>query len=1095
MLCKKFVFIGLLSLVLFTKQCTVACSANLNLSHENLDSSKNTVQYHTPAAEQTECPAHIHSQLAPTLAIMKMFLGPSFKALPSDFKCIPGKTEYPQELYDNVRAFFGSPDFTPPKDCLGSQQIDLDDELTNTICKLIRFEQEENIKGNVVLYHGLDGSILFMYRYFSELFSHLTKYQFPKFVLRGDHLYALNPKTKEIFQTLKEVREIYKVAELTLQVGDYGQGIDVRVLHCNIALSVGPETSLSSASSIGFLCNSFNARKISIIDTITSTLVFQGMPTNAAQECAEKAEALFKRNFLTENHESNGGILAISLPKNQIDNLALHVYMNGREYNPTLDECEKNIRQIFEKDVYYYIGVNDLPLNFYLSKIDSSSDVVQVVNEIEKAMGFGQESWSQHLEKSKEDQLTEVIQKYIDSLSLKSSSISTLLKNISVASEKPISRQAAIDLTNEIALYLHPQMQAKILGLFRHMPEPSQEPNLRSEFEKLVEGHVQAILKSPFRPVDKVLAVPTAETSGITSSRKAPIDAIPFLIERGLFEEAEALIKEYPDFYKDESIKIILPKVITSAIEDGFMDISNVLIKKYGMSFKKIINKDEFPILMPELIQGCHKHYDNMVDILLNEDLSEEELIQIAKFVQSCAHSHEDYFNRLLEKCKSNQDLINKIFQQTGIDGCLNSDIILNYMKHGFSFNTEDPVGRKHFDMLFKFFRNKTDRTLVESIANIITFYQLNLSKHKELCVLLAGSGEFYFGNKLSVECTPTGYKISYINDKEKSVDISFDDLNVLPSCTFGLSYGISYDSPHAVALCKYFTTKFGRTYPIQIFQKLCETKEVYSFSRSYKNSVALSLETSSSNAWLKALNEAKSWNEAEKLVPKVEDLDVLFFNLGLSDKLASGASKEEKENFVNNWLINLMEASKKTINEITELYAPIPGISGVDSTTDKQRKQLMNNIIANAPKFISNKCYFYRGQDLIAGKYCFEDIRMGCPIDDSDKEIVRNFIEKEIQDDPNKLEDIELVTTLLSRDILPESIVGDKQQLEIIFSKIPSNRQFYIACDLLKSDNPVLVEFIKGKMDKIFYPGTSVKMQDAMAVLAKYNMLDHDNT
>lgn len=132
---------------------------------------------------------------------------------------------------------------------------------------------------------------------------------------------------------MAEVRDVYGVGD---EVQDYGQDINIAILHCNIALSVGPATSNSTASSLGFFCNSFSVKNyISIEDLIVETLLYQGMPIDDAKKCGSEAEDLFKRYYLKE-HEKNGGLLSISVSKEKIDDVACHVRPDGRLYNPDL---------------------------------------------------------------------------------------------------------------------------------------------------------------------------------------------------------------------------------------------------------------------------------------------------------------------------------------------------------------------------------------------------------------------------------------------------------------------------------------------------------------------------------------------------------------------------------------------------------------------------------------------------------------------------------------------------------------------------------------------------------------------------------------
>lgn len=124
---------------------TVLLNANVLCMDHHRDSLTASTSPHSLAIKYAESGATViaedpklFSELAPTLAIMKMFLKEKFKPLQVG-------------LSDNVVAFFGSSEFTPPHNCFHAeeQEIILDEELTNILCQLILLEQKEASKGNV----------------------------------------------------------------------------------------------------------------------------------------------------------------------------------------------------------------------------------------------------------------------------------------------------------------------------------------------------------------------------------------------------------------------------------------------------------------------------------------------------------------------------------------------------------------------------------------------------------------------------------------------------------------------------------------------------------------------------------------------------------------------------------------------------------------------------------------------------------------------------------------------------------------------------------------------------------------------------------
>ncbi|MBE6446994.1 MAG: hypothetical protein E7015_00685 [Alphaproteobacteria bacterium] len=338
MILKKFVFSELVSLALMTS----VYGTDVHLSTASPHASPISSLFINDEDEG------LFDQLGPSLKLMKLYMRDDFKSLP-------------ENLETDVRAFFSSKEYTP-HDChhVDMQEIEYDETLCRTICDLIRNEQRQAREGKVTLYHGLSGELFFAYRYLAEFFSNLTDSNKGEFVLRGDQFYARNPETNEDFKSMDEIQKFYKKKYPMHDgfydsngIGDYGRGINVKTIHCNIALSAGPNTSRTTASSVGFMCQSSSVRGCKIFDLICSSLVLHGMPLDDACRSATEVKNLYKEFFSNPN-KKNGGILALSMSKKVADDLALHVEVGGKPYDLSNLELFFELKTFFDnKSVRY----------------------------------------------------------------------------------------------------------------------------------------------------------------------------------------------------------------------------------------------------------------------------------------------------------------------------------------------------------------------------------------------------------------------------------------------------------------------------------------------------------------------------------------------------------------------------------------------------------------------------------------------------------------------------------------------------------------------------------------------------------------------
>lgn len=231
-------------------------------------------------------------------------------------------------------------------DCLRGEntvsEVTLDDSLRNILLELIEREKEEARKGNVVLYHALNGFVLFAYKYFGSLLPEIDKQPSTELLLRGNKLQFTNPDTNRMFESISEVRKHCGVSD-TGSAQDYLNGISRLIMHTNLTLSAGSLTSDSKISSVALFCGngSFNWSKSGVMEMISDELVLRGLPLLEAKQCAKEVIELFEKYYLIKADEinkaggQNNGLLAISVPYDKLDEVAVNAVGGGAIQNNT----------------------------------------------------------------------------------------------------------------------------------------------------------------------------------------------------------------------------------------------------------------------------------------------------------------------------------------------------------------------------------------------------------------------------------------------------------------------------------------------------------------------------------------------------------------------------------------------------------------------------------------------------------------------------------------------------------------------------------------------------------------------------------------
>lgn len=663
----------------------------------------------------------LFEDLAPTLAIMRMFLKDDFKPLTGDEASIKNN------LRDNVKAFFGSDRFTPYG---GSrQEIILDEELTDILCNMIEREQKESLKGNVTLYHGMTGSNLFVYKYFARLFSHLTGQDLGEFILRGDHLYAINPKTGKLFKTLQELKSSYEFKN------DYDRGLDVSALQCNIALSVGPGTSLSTASSVELFCNSYSVTDYGVSRLITPALVLQGISIADARESAAKAEGLFNKYF----SDLGGSLLTISLPIKEANRLAKHIWMGGKEYDPVMYAGLFSIYNEFFKDSPDYEKRNKLEkLEEIIGSINANTSISEIVEKIRDAYLWIDEEQKEPLAARLKD--FGALPKAGNT-----SSISYLLENLKNSSNKDLSKDDVCSLTNEISLYLHPKMKAEIFGTFHH-PLPKEDMKLLdAEIDKLAASHSELIINSKNKPVEGSFVIPRKVVPNKFTSYQ--IDLLPIFIGRGLLSDAKQIIDQHPNFLENVEIARLVLSSTLKALYDGYDEVLEFIETNCGIN--KLLSKIPEDELYPFLHMCARKNTDVAIGKLLksldNTGLDDRVFadLLLAFFDNSCSAPDLSLDSVLGEK-ELSQGVMRAIFSRMGFMRERPDGAVELFLNKGFSFNPNEEKGKEHLEELLKIRNEKSPWSLNTVIQRILDFYGLNREEYPELSEFLNDSGYEY---------------------------------------------------------------------------------------------------------------------------------------------------------------------------------------------------------------------------------------------------------------------------------------------------------------------------------------------------------------
>jgi 8-oxo-dGTP pyrophosphatase MutT (NUDIX family) len=648
--------------------------------------------------------------LSPTLTYLKLILGKKY---------IEG--DGPDSTKKNFRLFI---DLVLSKGVELRRSVTPDEEGLDRLANFVKFEKEEYIKGNVVAYHGLDGSLLSLYRYMSDFHSLFTGEHLEPFdALRGSHLLFINPKTKKMYSNILEVYDV-------LGIGDYDRERNTVLLCVNHMLPLGPGSmSLSTSSSLEYFFNSHSVGAPPIRKLMMEMLILLGMSPQDALECFKEFNSLYEQFYRYVRGKDgvylpNGALLAISMPVELAKTHTLLVHGGGRPYL---------------EGRHALLPAPDATAEVESSHFPSVMQMIINVREKLKELGAGYEGFF-HLtgEEQKKIQL----------------------------------------LTSESRILLDPTKKFSVRGAMHFDLSPGAQQLYDNLFRAMLHSHVARLIRSrspsiqhgifslhPERSIQVQFQREYEEQFGKTLQFAPSGSALPFLIEKGLSDVMENYLGAFPGTLQVSSPEIkdaFLKVVLDEQLE--FVESFDALLKKHG------IDRGVHAILSPKDKQFLGISIITMIDDIPPEEetpLQEEQRIKnmkiflnlvkdeisptiAEKFVLELLKPHRpfglinEFFNFLgLDRKKIFRSIFREILSTQHFDYEA-QELIRRLMRSGYTLNPNNDIGRKHFDRLWearpKNILSRKFRGWLRMIATVIEEYQF----HPQHCNLSGDDSILY---------------------------------------------------------------------------------------------------------------------------------------------------------------------------------------------------------------------------------------------------------------------------------------------------------------------------------------------------------------
>jgi hypothetical protein len=367
------------------------------------------------------------------------------------------------------------------------------------------------------------------------------------------------------------------------------------------------------------------------------------------------------------------------------------------------------------------------------------------INEIEKKI----DDASLQVDSEKKATLAKRLKGFLSLSNSEGSSISYLLETLKNALNKDLLREDVCNLTNEISLYLHPEMKAEIFGTFRHPLSEKEAKSLNEGIAKLAASHAELIINRKENPVDGAFAIPRKILPNESMSYR--IDLLPIFIERGMLTEAKQIINQYPDFLEDIKITRLSFLSILKALSGRYSEITEFireddLINKWLL---KIPENELYPLLR-EFADGYGGYaISELLKFSKIENLDDRVLTDLISGFLSSGDTPDFSLNSVLEKKQLSHQVMEKVLSRLRFGGYFKvEDVVKLFISNGFSFNPNEREGKEHLDELSEIIKENFRLSSYGAGQYILDSYGLNKEDCPQLAKFLDGFHSGYDYNK-----------------------------------------------------------------------------------------------------------------------------------------------------------------------------------------------------------------------------------------------------------------------------------------------------------------------------------------------------------
>ena len=250
-------------------------------------------------------------------------------------------------------------------------------------------------------------------------------------------------------------------------------------------------------------------------------------------------------------------------------------------------------------------------------------------------------------------------------------------------------------------------------------------------------------------------------------------------------------------------------------------------------------------------------------------------------------------------------------------------------------------------------------------------------------------------------------------------------------------------------------------------------------------------------HSWLDSFHKTQNLNEINELVHELDNLDILFANLKLLDdhpviKSIAKTNGENTEEFVNDWFCNQISDSAKFVSEI---YSLIDQINGHEISEEENFKNLYE-LLKKSPLFVASAHVQYlQNFDLklhtLKRTWKFDLNKFGICFygDDDEVQKLTALVEEEVRQNANWINCKNFVSSMISYDCIPESIVRNKEILMKMLDSFDNKDRVKALEYMLFSKNKSVQQFALAYGKQVFYPHTNIKVSELPQIMKKYEI------